>query len=97
MMIRNPRDERETAIDHAADRLSFLVLAYGVLAIAAWRSFNGDATWDLLVLVIAAGAVGLVYRLRKGAVTRAWSIVAGVSVVAAVIIAAILAAARLPR
>jgi hypothetical protein len=97
MLIRNPRDERETAIDHAADRLSFLVLAYGVLAIAAWRSFNGDATWDLLVLVIAAGAVGLVYRLRKGAVTRAWSIVAGVSVVAAVIIAAILAAARLPR
>jgi len=91
MMVLNPRDERETAIDHAADRLSFLVLAYGVLAIAAWRAFNGDATWDLLGLVIAAGGVGLAYRLRKGAVTRTWSLVAALTVIAAIIIAALVA------
>ena len=86
------RDERETAVDHAADRLSFFVLAYGLLGVAAWRSFNGDPTWDLLGLVIAAGAIGLAYRLRKGVVTRPSTLVGAVAVVAAAIVAAILAA-----
>ena len=67
------RDERETAIDHAADRLSYLVLAFGTLLAAAWRSFSGEAAWDLLGLVVLAGAAGLVFRLGKGAITRAWS------------------------
>jgi hypothetical protein len=86
------RDERETAVDHAADRLSFLVLAYGLLGVAAWRSFNGDPTWDLLGLIIAAGVAGLAYRLRKGVVTRTWTIVAASTAVAAAIVGAILAA-----
>ena len=85
------RDERETAVDHAADRLSFLVLAYGLLAVAAWRSFNGDPTWDLLGLVVAAGAIGLAYRLSKGVVTRTWTLVGAGTIVAAAIVAAILA------
>ena len=85
------RDERETAVDHAADRLSFLVLAYGLLGVAAWRSFNGDPTWDLLGLIIGAGAVGLVYRLSKGVVTRTWTLVGAGTIVAAAIVAAILA------
>ena len=85
------RDERETAVDHAADRLSFLVLAYGLLAVAAWRSFNGDPTWDLLGLIIGAGAIGLVYRLSKGVVTRAWTVVAAGTIVAAAIVAAVIA------
>jgi hypothetical protein len=67
-----PRDEREAAIDNAADRLSYLVLAYGILAIVAIRSFNGEASWDLLGLVVLAGAVGLGYRLRQRVVSRPW-------------------------
>ena len=85
------RDERETAVDHAADRLSFLVLAYGLLGVAAWRSLNGDPSWDLLGLVVAAGAIGLVYRLSKGVVTRTWTLVGAGTIVAAAIVAAILA------
>jgi len=84
------RDERETAVDLAADRLSFLVLAYGVLAVAAVRSFGGQQTWDLLGLVVVAGAAGLIYRLVKGAVTRSWMIVATATAVAAAIIGAII-------
>ncbi|MGH9888854.1 MAG: hypothetical protein ACREBE_25200 [bacterium] len=67
-----PRDERETAIDNAADRLSYIVLAYGMLVIVAIRGFNGEASWDLLGLVVLAGAVGLGYRLRKRVVSRPW-------------------------
>lgn len=32
-----PRDEREQGIDHAADRLAYLVLSFGLLAIVAYR------------------------------------------------------------
>ena len=85
------RDERETAVDHAADRLSFLVLAYGLLDVAAWRSFNGDPTWDLLGLIIGAGAIGFLYRMSKGVVTRPWTLVAASTIAAAAIVAAIIA------
>ena len=34
-----PRDERETGIDRAADRFAYLVLSYGLLLLAAYRSF----------------------------------------------------------
>ena len=86
------RDERETAVDHAADRISYLVLAFGLLAIAAWRSFAGDATWDLLGLVVLSGVVGLGYRLRMGAVTTGWLAVATVAAVAAGIVGLLLVA-----
>jgi hypothetical protein len=72
MITQRPRDERESAIDNAADRLSYLVLAYGILVIVALRGFNGEPSWDLLALVVVAGATGLAYRLRHRVVTRAW-------------------------
>ena len=62
-----PRDERETRIDLAADRIGYLVVSYGLLLIVAHRSFvNGDAAWDLIGLVIVGGIVGLAYRARQG-------------------------------
>jgi hypothetical protein len=91
------RDERETAVDHAADRISYLVLAFGVLVAAAWRGFSGDAAWDLLGLVVLAGAAGLVYRLANGAVTRAWIALAAASVVGAAIVAAVIASGGFDR
>jgi len=75
MMNLAPRDERERAVDNAADRLSFLVLAYGLLLIVAVRAFNGEATWDLLGLVILGGFAGLAYRLQKGVASRPWMLV----------------------
>lgn len=91
------RDERETAVDHAADRLSYLVLAFGILVAAAWRGFTGEAAWDLLGLVVLAGAAGLLYRLANGAVTRAWIAVAAASVVGAALVAAIIASGGFGR
>jgi hypothetical protein len=92
-----PRDERESAIDSAADRLSFLVLAYGLLVLVAIRAFNGEATWDLLGLVVLGGVVGLGYRVRQRVVSRRWTFVHVGTVVIAAIVAALLAAAQLPR
>lgn len=86
-----PRDERETAVDHAADRLSYLVLAYGILVIVALRGFNGESSWELLGLVVLAGAVGLAYRLRNRVASRPWLIVVAGSIVAAGLIGALIA------
>jgi hypothetical protein len=70
------RDERETSVDQAADRLSYLVLSFGLLAIAAYRSvIDREASWDLLGLVILGGLVGTVYRTRQRAVSRRWVLV----------------------
>lgn len=84
------RDERERSVDNAADRLSYLVLAYGVLIVVAIRSLAGESSWDLLSLVVVAGAAGLVYRRWKGVATRGWFVVAIVTAIAAAILAAVL-------
>jgi hypothetical protein len=47
------RDERELSLDHAADRLAYLVLSFGLLAMVAYRGFvEGVASWELLGLVL---------------------------------------------
>ena len=84
------RDERERSVDNAADRLSYLVLAYGVLIVVAIRSLAGESSWDLLSLVVVAGAAGLVYRRWKGVTTRNWFVVTIVTAIAAAILAAVL-------
>lgn len=96
MTMLGTRDERESAIDNAADRLSYLVLAYGILVIVGLRGLNGEASWDLLALVVLAGAAGLVYRLRRGVVDRPWLVVMIGSLVGAGLLAAIIAAG-MPR
>jgi hypothetical protein len=84
------RDEREHAVDLAADRLAFLVVCYGALVIAAWRSFAlGLESWDLLGLVVLGGVTGLGYRLWQRAVTRPWALV----ILATILVAAVLAIA----
>ena len=82
------RDERERAIDQAADRLSYLVLAFGVLAVVAYRAFVADeASWDLLALVVGAGVVGAGYRVWRQAVSRGWLAGVGLTIAIAVVVA----------
>jgi hypothetical protein len=69
-----PRDERETSVDQAADRLAYLVLSFGLLAIAAYRSFVArEGSWDLIGLVVIGGtvAVGLLIAAVTAFVARA--------------------------
>lgn len=65
------RDEREQRTELGADRLGFLVLSFGLLAIVAYRSFvEGVASWELLGLILVSGVVSGLYRLRQGVLTR---------------------------
>jgi len=85
------RDEREARIDLAADRLSYLVLSYGLLLLVAYRAFvRGEASWDLLGLVIFGGLVGIGYRFRTRAAARGWAAIVVATVVVAAIVAAVL-------
>jgi hypothetical protein len=90
------RDEREVSVDQAADRLSYLVLSFGLLAIVAYRSFVGrEASWDLLGLVLLGGLVGTGYRARQRAMSRRWAlVVAGTGAVGLVVATIAVLAAR---
>lgn len=84
------RDEREISVDQAADRLSYLVLSFGLLAIVAYRSFaGGEAPWDLLGLVVLGGLVGTAYRIQKRAVSRRWGLLLVLTVAVALALAAV--------
>jgi hypothetical protein len=84
-----PRDERELAVDLAADRISYLVLSFGLLGVVAWRSFvNDEAPWDLLALVVAAGAAGTSYRMWRRAASGRWLVVILATVALGLVVAA---------
>ena len=86
------RDEREVTVDQAADRLSYLALSFGLLAIVAYRSFvDREASWDLLGLVLLGGLIGTVYRAWQRAVSRRWAVVLAGTVAVALVVAAIMA------
>jgi hypothetical protein len=88
------RDEREQSIDLAADRIAFLVVCYGALILAAYRSLAlGQEAWDLLALVVMGGVAGLAYRLQKRVVTRPWTLVLAATVAAAALVAVVAALA----
>jgi len=92
------RDEREAAIDNAADRLAFLVVCYCALALAAYRSIVlGQAAWDLLGLVVLGGLIGLGYRIRQRATGRSWMAVLAATVVVAAVIAVVASALGVER
>lgn len=84
-------DERELSIHQAADRLAYLVLAFGVLVAVAYRSLVLDqASWDLLALVVGTGFVGAGYRIWKRAATPQWALLLVVTAAAAAVVALVL-------
>lgn len=90
------RDERESSVDDRGDRVAYLVLSFGLLAIVAYRSLaEGAASWDLLGLVVLGGLVGTLYRVSQRAVSREWAVVAiGTGVFALVVAAIVMFATR---
>ena len=89
------RDGRESTVDLKADRLAYLVLTFGLLAIVAYRSLlNDNPAWDLLGLVIVAGGVGTAYRLQKGTFTHRSAVLVGATLLVAAVVAALLVLAR---
>lgn len=64
------RDERERAADAEAERLVAAILSFGILVLVMVRSLRGEAAWDLMALLIGAGFVGMVDRVRRRALDR---------------------------
>jgi hypothetical protein len=84
------RDEREVSVDRAADRLAYVVLSFGLLAVVAYRSFvEGMASWELLGLVLLGGAVSTGYRLWQGVLTRQAVLVLGLTALIALVVGAL--------
>jgi len=84
------RDEREVSVDRAADRLAYLVLSFGLLAVAAYRSFvDGAASWELLGLVLVGGAVSTGYRIWHGVLSRQALLVLALTALVAAVVGAV--------
>lgn len=84
------RDEREVSVDRAADRLAYVVLSLGLLAVVAYRSFvEGVASWELLGLVLLGGAVSTGYRLWQGVLTRQAVLVLAFTALIALVVGAL--------
>jgi hypothetical protein len=55
------RDERTVVVENESYRWAYLFLSFGVLLVLIYRSFvRQESAWDLLALVVLAGAVGTV-------------------------------------
>ena len=84
------RDEREVSLDRAADRLAYVVLSFGLLAVVAYRSFvEGVASWELLGLVLLGGIVSTGYRLWQGVLTRQAGLVLALTALIALVVGAL--------
>ena len=83
------RDEPEAGL--AGDRLAYIVVSFGLLAIVAYRSFvEGVASWELLGLVVLSGLVGFTYRVWRGAPRRDAAVVVALAVFAGLAAGALL-------
>lgn len=84
------RDEREVSVDRAADRLAYVVLSFGLLAVVAYRSFvEGAASWELLGLILLAGVASTGYRLWQGVLTRQAVLVLALTALIALLVGAL--------
>lgn len=89
------RDERTTTVENAGYRWSYLVLSFGLLVIVAFRSFaRGEASWDLLALVIVSGAVNTIYQAMHHVLYRRWAVVSLAVMIVAALLAAVMVVLR---
>jgi len=85
------RDERTTAVENQSYRLAYQVIAYGLLAIVAYRGFfRQESSWDLLGLVILSSGIATLYQGRQKIFTRRSIWMMAVSAVAAAVLAVVL-------
>jgi hypothetical protein len=91
------RDERTLAIENASYRLAYIVLTYGLLAAVAYRAFFLEqASWDLMGLVIAAGAITVGYQAFHRVLSRQAMLIGVVAAVVAAAVALLLNLIGLP-
>jgi hypothetical protein len=86
------RDERTVAVENASYRWAYALLTYALLVDVMYRSLvRHEAAWDLMALVIVAGAVCTVYQARQKTLVHGWVMKAVLGAVIAAVIAAVVA------
>lgn len=91
-------DERTLVVENASYRWGYLLVTFGLLADVAYRSFVlRQASWDLLVLVVAGGLAASLYQGFHRVISRRWMTVAAVSAVVAAVVAVVVSLAMQPR
>lgn len=91
------RDERTMAVEAASYRLGYLVLAFGLLLDVAYRSMvRGESPWDLMALVVVAGAVSTGYQAWQRTLDRRWAAIVLATAAVAALVALVLATAGRP-
>jgi hypothetical protein len=89
------RDERTTAVENAGYRWAYLFLAFGILMIVAVHgSMYGEASWDLMALVVLGGGVHFAFRAFHGALYKSLALRVAVALIAAVLLAIVLVLVR---
>jgi len=89
------RDERTTAVENAGYKWAYLFVSFGLLAIVAVRGrMNGEASWDLLALVVLGGVVHAVFRAFHGALYQRLALRIAVALVAAALLGTVLVLVR---
>jgi len=87
------RDERTVAVENASYRWAYLAVTYALLVDVMWRSLvHKEATWDLLGLVIAGGAVCTLYQASQKTLAHGWVMKVVLAACIAGVLAAVLAA-----
>jgi hypothetical protein len=85
------RDERTVMVENASYRWAYFLLSYGLLVIVAYRSLIWrQSSWDLLGLVILAGAVPLVQQARQHVLSERWARLSIIGIVLSGLLAALL-------
>lgn len=89
------RDERTVAVENAGYRWAYLFLSFGVLLIVAVRgSLYGEASWDLMALVVLGGAVHFAFRTFHRALYKRLALRVAVAVTAGLLLAIVLVLIR---
>lgn len=89
------RDERTTAVENAGYRWAYLFLSFGILVIVAVRAgTSGEASWDLMALVVLGGGVHFTFRAFHQVLYKRLALRVAVAFIAGVLLAAVLVLLR---
>ena len=83
------RDERTTAVENASYRTAYVVLSFGLLLVASYRSWAwNENTFDLLALVVLGGVVATFNQGMHKVLLRRYALLAVVCALLAGVVAA---------
>lgn len=92
------RDERAKVVEDTSYRLAYLFIAFALLLDVMYRSFmRHEAPWELLAIIIIAGAISTVYQGSQRTLTRHSARLFLVTLFTAGVVAAAIVASRLLR